>query len=325
MTPTTTTGLRVPPLTKNVQIILLGLATLFALQAGLPQFDAFVHSQLLVSAWAVIGEYRIWTPVTSVLWHDGISHLLMNALALFFFAGHVDSNWSTKRFWSYCLICAVGSGLTVVLWQSILAVVLSGGLSVLTGEPQQFLSALRATSAPTLGFSGVVMGLLAAFAYFMWDRQFHLFVFPVTGKVFFFLLIAFDLFRVCGGSPVSISGHMGGLLVGFAVTHVWFSDPTGPLGGRRPEASDFQRELLASARDALEAEDWNEAYRLCHQLRSTSGNLPQDVLDEVWEILAVSTTYKGAYDEAESYLDRAPETAQVEEARRHHRHANDAE
>jgi membrane associated rhomboid family serine protease len=313
----------VPPLTKNVQIMLLGLTTLFALQAGFPQVEAFVHSHLLVSAWAVIGEYRVWTPLTSVLWHDGIYHFLMNVLVLFFFAGHVDANWSTKRFWSYCLVCAVGSGLTVVVWQSIVAFVLSGGLGVLTGEPQQFLSALQAASSPTLGFSGVLMGLLAAFAYYMWNRQFHLFVFPVTGKVFFFLLIAFDLFRFCGGSSVSVSGHMGGLLVGFAVTHFWFSDSTGPLGGRRPEASEFQRELLASAREALEAEDWNEAYRLCHQLRSTSGNLPQDVLDELWEILAISTTYKGAHDEASSYLDRAPETSAVREARRHHQQATD--
>lgn len=49
--------------------------------------------------------------------------------------------------------------------------------------------------------------------------QIHPFVFPVTGKIFFFLLIVFDLLQVCAGSPVSVSGQMGGLLVEFFVTH----------------------------------------------------------------------------------------------------------
>lgn len=304
------------PITRNIQIILVGLTALFALQVGYPEVDAFVESHLLVSAWAVVGEYRVWTPLTSIFWHDGFTHLLMNGLTLLFFGGFVDARWSNRRFWTFCLICALGSGLAVVLWQSFLALFFSGGLGALTGEPQQFATILRGVSSPTLGFSGVITGLLAAFAYFMWDRQFQLFVFPLTGKSFFFLLIVVDFLRVCAGSSVSISGHMGGLLAGYLVTHFWFSEATGLGGRRRPEASDFQRELLADAREAFEAEDWDEAYRLGHQLRSTSGKLPDDMLDEVWEILGVAATHEGKHDEATTYLDRAPDTEAVREARR---------
>lgn len=82
------------------------------------------------------------------------------------------------------------------------------------------------------------------------------------------------------------------------------------------EPIEFHVELLEEAREAMESENWRETYRICHQLRSTGGNLAPDVLEQVWELLSVSATRLGKYDEAESYFERAPETAEVREARR---------
>lgn len=90
------------------------------------------------------------------------------------------------------------------------------------------------------------------------------------------------------------------------------------------EPNEFQKDLLSDARSAMEAEDWDEAYRLCHQLRTSGGTLTETMLDEVWEILAVSTTALGKWDEADSYLERAPETEAVERARRRREEAASA-
>ncbi|MFB6351308.1 MAG: site-2 protease family protein [Bradymonadaceae bacterium] len=79
--------------------------------------------------------------------------------------------------------------------------------------------------------------------------------------------------------------------------------------------SDFQNELLEDARQALEAENFDEAYRLCHQLRASGGSLDTETLEEVWTILAVSSVELDKLDEADSYLDRAPNTDEVERAR----------
>ncbi len=80
--------------------------------------------------------------------------------------------------------------------------------------------------------------------------------------------------------------------------------------------SDFQSELLEDAREALDQEKFDEAYRLCHQLRASGGDLGSETLDEIWTILGISATKLGKLDEAESYLDRAPDDDEVEQARR---------
>lgn len=81
------------------------------------------------------------------------------------------------------------------------------------------------------------------------------------------------------------------------------------------QPDDYHVDMLDEIRQAMEAEDYDEAYRLCHQLRSTGGSLTEEVLDEVWTFLAISSAEIGRCDEADSYIKRAPETAEVQAAR----------
>lgn len=300
-----------PPVGKNIQATLIGLVVLFLLQVALPGFNEIVDRYLLVSAWRVFHEGHVWALLTSVLWHNGFSHLFMNGLTLFFFGGYIEAQWSSRRFWTFCLLCALGSGLTIVGWQAGQALF----LSTVGGESASFTQLLYAVSSPTLGYSGVLTGLLAAFAYFMWDRRFNLFFFPMTGKTFFFLIIGVDVVRILMGSNVSMSGHMGGLFIGLALTHFFFSDSNaGPRGGNA-KANDFQKELLSSAEKALAEEDWREAYRVCHQLRATNSALPEKVMNRIWEILAVTSVELELWKEAKSYIKHAPDSRQVARAR----------
>ncbi len=82
-----------------------------------------------------------------------------------------------------------------------------------------------------------------------------------------------------------------------------------PVRRDNPRAKD----LLAQAERAYEAADDDFAARLCHQLRAES-NLPPNVLARAWTILGVTTTRKGDYEEALSYLKRAPDSPEVVES-----------
>jgi stage IV sporulation protein FB len=93
------------------------------------------------------------------------------------------------------------------------------------------------------------------------------------------------------------------------------ANKAGPSGAAAAPSrdNDFASELFERATQAYERGDDNEAARLCHQLRAESSVSPA-VLSKAWAILGVATTRQGNYEEALSYLRRAPESPDVVEA-----------
>jgi Zn-dependent protease len=73
------------------------------------------------------------------------------------------------------------------------------------------------------------------------------------------------------------------------------------------------RELMMEAERAYERGDEDEAARVCQQIRAES-QVPPPILARVWVILGVTATRKGEYEEALSYLKRAPDCPEVVEA-----------
>lgn len=72
-------------------------------------------------------------------------------------------------------------------------------------------------------------------------------------------------------------------------------------------------ELFRNAVLAYERGDDAEAARLCHQLRSEN-NVPAEIVKRTWALLGITTTRKGNFEEALSYLRRAPDSPEVVEA-----------
>ena len=81
------------------------------------------------------------------------------------------------------------------------------------------------------------------------------------------------------------------------------------------KANDYVQSLLDDSKAAMADENWREAARLCHQIRSTSSTIPKKTMEQIWEILGVTTTKMGEYEEALNYLKRAPDTSAVKQAR----------
>lgn len=188
-----------PPFTRNVKITLGVLAALFLASLSRGVFGA-VDRYLLVSRDAVLADFELWTVLTYAFFHQDFGHLLFNALALWMFGSYLDQVWSARRFWVHSLVCAVGGGVAVV------------GSQVVFG-----------VDVATLGYSGAVMGLIAAFAWYHWNRRVNLLFFPMTGKTMLLVFAGLDaLLVVVGRQPVSIAAHLGGMLTGLLlVTGTW--------------------------------------------------------------------------------------------------------
>jgi Zn-dependent protease len=86
-------------------------------------------------------------------------------------------------------------------------------------------------------------------------------------------------------------------------------------GGQAPVRRDnpFARELLAKADLAYQNGQDDEAARLCHQIKAES-QVPPHVMARAWAMLGVTATRRGEYQEALSYLRRAPDLPDVVEA-----------
>jgi membrane associated rhomboid family serine protease len=183
------TRLAWPPLTRNIKYTLIGLLVLWVVRI---QWTGMVDQYMLLNQKAVFQHGYVWTILTSSLFHLDFFHLLFNGMVLWMVAGQLDRKWSSGWFWGYCLLCALGGGLAVVLSQLALGM-----------------------NNPTLGYSAVVMGLAAGFAWHNWERSIYVFFVRMPGKYLLLVLVGIDLLRVFGaGKHISISGHLGGMLTG---------------------------------------------------------------------------------------------------------------
>jgi stage IV sporulation protein FB len=87
-------------------------------------------------------------------------------------------------------------------------------------------------------------------------------------------------------------------------------------GARTPLPRDnpFARELLRNAEAAYNAGDDVATARLCHQLRNEA-HVEPEILARAWSLLGITATRREDYEEALSYLRRAPpDTSEVVEA-----------
>jgi Zn-dependent protease len=94
------------------------------------------------------------------------------------------------------------------------------------------------------------------------------------------------------------------------------SSSSGPIRTTNKHAA----ALLEQARAVYERDDFAEASRLCHQLRSENNVAPK-VLQEAWCILGVSAARLGEHEEALSFLRHARGGRDVTEARIESLHA----
>jgi len=176
-------------ITPAVKNIILATTIVFLLQILVPQI-LNVYLFGLVPA-LVINNFFIWQLVTYIFLHGSFGHIFFNMFALWIFGPELERTWGTREFVKYYFITGIAAGISNLLWN--------------WGSP-----------IPTIGASGAVYGILAAYALFFPERYVYLyFLFPIKMKYLALILGAFEFLSAYNQDGIAHVAHLGGMVVGF--------------------------------------------------------------------------------------------------------------
>ncbi|MEM1055788.1 MAG: rhomboid family intramembrane serine protease [Bacteroidota bacterium] len=157
-----------------------------------------------------VPDFWPWQPITSAFMHGGLGHIFFNMFGLWMFGGVVEQTLGSKRFLGFYAACVIGAGLLQL---------------VVTSSPFWLGASPLPMPVPTLGASGGVLGVLAAFATLYPDQKIFLLFLPVPIPAKWFVLgyAAIDLFSgvTSTGSGIAHFAHLGGMLAGFLMIQYW--------------------------------------------------------------------------------------------------------
>ncbi len=215
-----------PPTTRNVMIA-CAVAFLLSLFAPLLRWLAL---------WPLgSGQFMPWQLLSYALLHGDLSHLLFNMLGLWMFGSELERLWGPRRYLQFM-----------------------AGSAVAAAGAQLLVTALMGSSSPTVGASGILFGLLMAYALSFPRRQFDLVgflpvvlllmpsqVLNIAGMLLFFLMLtnrqavpippvfvpAMTLVAIYGALELFLGmffrggvahfAHLGGLLGGWLMMAWW--------------------------------------------------------------------------------------------------------
>ena len=211
-----------PPVCKNLLIInvIAFLATYVFRMRGIDLSDIFgLH-------FFASDNHYFWQYITYAFFHDNFSHLFFNLFAVWMFGYTLENIWGQKRFIIFCLVSCLGAALAqqityYFMYSDLVNGVYSGvnignGITISTAE---FLNNLN-----TIGASGVVFGLLAAFGAMFPNSTIYLYFFiPLKTKWFVIGYIVLELINGIStpSDGVAHFAHLGGAVAGLILLWFW--------------------------------------------------------------------------------------------------------
>jgi membrane associated rhomboid family serine protease len=220
-----------PPVVKNLVIInaLFFLATLVMMNQD-------------INLIAELGLYYVDSPMfrpyqlaTHFFMHGGIFHIFFNMFALIVFGAHLERMWGPKRFLAFYFFTALGAAILHMTVQGVEIYNLTGtafpGLEIGDYGSSTELAAFKQMMIPTVGASGAVYGLIAAFAMLFPNTQLMLLFPPIPIKAKWLAIglaaiAVYQGWRDNPGDSVAHFAHLGGMLFGFIIVKIWQKDST---------------------------------------------------------------------------------------------------
>ena len=228
----------IPTVTKNLLIInvLFWIATLF-------MTDKVDLSGMLGLHYPASKEFRLYQFVTYMFMHASMGHIFFNMFAVYMFGRIIESEWGSKRFFTYYMITGIGAGLINILVAYLriksiesgldaeaIAMVYRDGLDVMRQEKQYVDPLLRQLNmmlnSTTVGASGAVFGILLAFGMMFPNMPLYIipFPFPIKAK---YLVTGYGVLELFAGianfsfDNVAHFAHLGGMLFGIILVLYW--------------------------------------------------------------------------------------------------------
>ncbi|MBC8047068.1 MAG: rhomboid family intramembrane serine protease [Fimbriimonadaceae bacterium] len=170
--------------------------------------------------------------VTHMFMHGSIAHIFFNMFALWMFGSVLENVWGPKRFLLYYFITGFGAVILHQVAGAFQLYEITG--SVLTPEnlgtySQPQIETIRSiVSAPVVGASGAIFGVLAGFGLLFPNTLLYVyFLFPIKAKYFILIYIGIEIYMGFVNSPgdnVAHFAHLGGALFGFILIKIWGKD-----------------------------------------------------------------------------------------------------
>ena len=168
--------------------------------------------------------FKPYQLVTHMFMHGSFFHLAFNMLALWMFGSIIEKVWGPKRFLIFYLICGFGAALTqMASYAYDFSQVDYSNVDMSLNMQKLFLVS---QNAATVGASGAIMGVLAAYGYLFPNTQLFIMPipFPVKAKWAVIGIIALDVFGGVSRTQndnVAHFAHVGGALIGFLIVLYW--------------------------------------------------------------------------------------------------------
>ncbi len=204
-------------------------------------------------------DFKVWQVLTSMFMHapmyqpgPGLSHILFNMLALWMFGSALEHFWGARKFLFFYISCGVGAalfnmGIDYLMFQDAMHTLMDNGVpkaeiiqtlsegKIMTHwedilSPIQLKNLITSFITTGVGASGVLYGIMVAFAFTFPNAELMLLFLPIPIKAKYFLpgILILDLIMGLKGQAVLGQGdgvahfaHLGGALVGFIMMWYW--------------------------------------------------------------------------------------------------------
>ncbi len=200
------------PLTPVVKKIIIINVVIYLFQFILG--TEFIKDFFALSHKGFAEKLYIWQIFTYMFLHGSFLHILFNMLMVWMVGSELEKYWGSRYFLRYYLLSGLGGGVFI----SLMNVYMTNQVSTYA-------------VVPTIGASGAVFGLMAAYALVWPNREVLLyFLFPVKVKYFMLAMGLIGFFGVLSqvsgrGGGISHIGHLGGLVTGLLLFWYKASQP----------------------------------------------------------------------------------------------------
>ena len=210
-----------PPIVLN--LIIINALVYFAQTAFGGMNDANKVNDLFALHHIYSPLFKPYQLITHMFMHGGFFHLLLNMFGLWMFGSMMERMWGPQRFLAFFLICGIAAGFAQL--GSYVHDYWALDHTILSTEEQSMYTEILRRNA-TVGASGAIMGVLAAYGYTFPNTQLFIFPipFPIKTKWAIIGILAFDIFSGIANAAadnVAHFAHVGGAIVGFLIVLYW--------------------------------------------------------------------------------------------------------
>jgi membrane associated rhomboid family serine protease len=195
-----------PKITPVVKWLLIINIAVFLLTFLIPPLKGFIFFWFSVFPATVGMTLQLWRQITYQFLHDGIGHIFINMLVLYFFGPMLERHWGSNKFLTFYLICGAMGGLLYPF------LVLVKWLSV----------------APLVGASGSILGMLAAGGILFPNMMVYVWgVIPVKLRILAIIFAAISILTLLrpeqSGNAGGEAAHLGGMAAGavYVLSQSW--------------------------------------------------------------------------------------------------------